>query len=127
MGIADVAELLYEANRDLLPSGADYTDLGDVLEQTAVNDYWITDDRNNLYRALKAVEIASDKDIYIDGVYLGPEFGTELFPYNTVAEGYDAAYPGDRLRIKAGSYNETLTFRKVVKLIPRDGTVRIGT
>jgi Zn-dependent metalloprotease len=125
MGIDAVSGLLYEANRDLLPSGADYRDLGDVLEQAAVNEYWSTGDRNNLYRALKAVEIASSVDVYVDAAWWGPEFGTELFPYNTVTEGYDASYPGDRLKIKAGTYNETLTFRKIMKLEPRDGTVRI--
>ncbi len=126
MGISDVAELFYEANRDLLPSGADYVDLSNVLQQTAVNDYWIEKNQNNLYRALKAVEIASGADVYVDGAHWGIELGTELSPYNTIAEGYDAAYPGDRLRIKAGTYNENLTFRKIMKITARDGTVAIG-
>jgi Zn-dependent metalloprotease len=126
MDIGDVAELLYEANRNLLPSGADYSDLGDILQQAAVNRYWTEKNQNNLYRALKAVEIASGVDIYVDGAHWGIELGTELFPYNTVAEGYEAAYPGDMLRVKAGTYAETLTLRKVMKIIPREGTVRIG-
>ncbi len=131
MDIPNVAALLYEVNANLLPSGADYRDLGNAMQQAAAvtSFYWDWGPvwtQNSLFRALKAVEIAATDDIYVDAAYWGPEFGTELFPYNTVEEAYAAAYPGDRLRIKAGSYNETPTFEKITKIYPRDGTVTIG-
>jgi Zn-dependent metalloprotease len=131
MDIPNVAALLYEVNANLLPSGADYRDLGNAMQQAAAvtSFYWDwgpVRTQNNLYRALKAVEIAATDDIYVDAAYWGPEFGTELFPYNTVEEAYAAAYPGDRLRIKAGSYNETPSLEKIMKIYPRDGTVTIG-
>ena len=102
-----------------------YADLYDVLQQASTNKYWWVEDQNNLYRACEAVEIASTTDIYVDGAHFGPEFGTELLPYNTVTEAYDVAFPGDDLKVKAGTYNERPTFRKIMTITSRDGTVRI--
>jgi Zn-dependent metalloprotease len=128
MGIARVADLYYEVNANLLTSGADYFDLGNTLEQAAVNLKWNTRDRNNLYRACVVVEIAdAGKGIYVDWSYSGPEDGSIAHPFNTVAEGLNAANPGDRLIIKGGSYNEILTLDKIMKLNTwGTGTVKIG-
>jgi Zn-dependent metalloprotease len=128
MGIARVADLYYEVNANLLTSGADYFDLGNTLEQAAVNLKWNTRDRNNLYRACLAVEIAdAGKGIYVDRSYSGPEDGSQAHPFNTVVKGLNDANPGDYLFIKSGSYNEILTLDKIMELNTWGaGTVIIG-
>jgi Zn-dependent metalloprotease len=131
MGISRVADLYYEVQTQLLSSGADYRDLYDALIQAAVNLNWTSGERSNLYRACDAVEIAGPgKDIYVDVSYTGwpewPEFGTKDFPFNTLAEGEAYAYPGDRLHIRGGSYNERIIFDKTMEIETWDGTVIIG-
>lgn len=127
MGVNRVADLYYEVNTKILTSGADYFDLYYALKQAAVNLGWNIDERNNLCKAFKAVEIIRERDIYVDGKYTGLfEFGTKYFPYNTIIEGYSALYPGDRLIIKAGSYNEFIIFKKIMEIRTQDGPVVIG-
>ncbi len=128
MGIGGVADLYYEVQTNLLASGADYFDLGNALQQAAVNLGWTSQQRNNVYLACVAVEIAFlPEDIYVDWSYSGPEQGTELHPFNTVAEGLNAANPGDDLIIKGGSYDETVTFDIILEVKSwDDNTVTIG-
>jgi len=114
LGIGKVADLYYEAATNLLTSSADYTDLYHALRQAAANLGWSAAERNNLYRACLAVEIADSHAVYVDGSHVGAESGSAIFPFNTVTEGYSAAFPGDFLYIAAGSYNETLTFEKAI-------------
>jgi len=54
--------------------------------------------------------------IFVDGAALGPVYGTELFPYHTVTEGYNAAAPGQDVNIAGGSYNEQPDMTKAVTL-----------
>lgn len=127
MGMDRVADLYYEANARLLTSGSDYNDLYYVLEQAAANPGWLPGDRVNLHKACAAVEIADTEDnVYVDTDHFGIELGSDLFPFNTIAEAHDATESGDRMIVKSGSYGETLTLSKAVLLVSRSGTVRIG-
>ena len=65
--------------------------------------------------------------IFVDGAYTGPvEVGTSFWPFNTVAEAYRLAWDGARIKIKTGSYPETLTLSKKLTLLALDGPVTIG-
>jgi Zn-dependent metalloprotease len=63
LGIAKVAALFYEAQTNLLVPAADYFDLYAVLAQAAVNLGWTPEERANLERACRAVEIAVSGEI----------------------------------------------------------------
>ena len=74
-----------------------------------------------------AVEIFSRKDIYVDWANSGSEDGTPSFPFNTILEGNFAIAPGNCLWIKAGSYDESVTFNKIMQIeVWGSGTVVIG-
>lgn len=127
MGISAVADLYYLVQTGLLTSGGDYIDLGHALETAAIFRFWGDAERNNLYRALAAVEIFSRKDIYVDWANSGYEDGTPDFPFNTISEGKSVVAPGNRLWIKAGSYDESVTFNKIMQIeVWGSGTVVIG-
>jgi Zn-dependent metalloprotease len=139
MGILRVAGLYYEVNTNLLSSGADWTDLYNALVQAAINLGWTTQERNNLYRACAAVEIASSRNIYVDAANNclaqdGRQFcslihgGSFPFggPFRTVSAGVNAARPGDTLFIRRGFYNEPLTIDKIMLIRSYDGVVTIG-
>jgi len=55
-----------------------------------------------------------------------PETGTPGFPFDTVTEGYNYAWPGARLKIQAGDYPETITFAKEMLIVGAGGDVIIG-
>jgi Zn-dependent metalloprotease len=133
MGINRVADLYYEVNTHVLTSGANYTDLFNALTQAAaVNLLWGTRDRNNLYRACRAVEINTPpKNTYVDGasncIPTGAQACTVLGgPFRTVIEGVNAVNPGDVLYIRAGTYNEPIVIDKIMEMRAYDGTVTIG-
>jgi len=139
MGISRIADLYYEVQTNLLPSAADYYDLGDALEQAASNLGWNSGDRENLHEALRAVEIARRQDVYVDramaGQCLGPN-GTRscIFiddnlwygPWHSIEQGLDFAQPGDIMNIATGSYDETPTFDTYMKIRSWNGPVTIG-
>jgi hypothetical protein len=54
------------------------------------------------------------------------EWGSRNLPFNTVNEANDAAWNGCRIRIKANTYPETLTFSKRMEVVAWDGHVVIG-
>jgi Zn-dependent metalloprotease len=124
MGIARVADLYYEVNARLLSSAPDYYDLYHALAMAAVNLGWTAEERDNLYRACRAVEIGYD--IYVDWSNSGFEDGSMPHPYNTVAEAYNAAEPGNRILIKGGNYNEAALYTKRLEMVARGGTVILG-
>jgi hypothetical protein len=132
MGMERVADLYYDANTHLLTSGATWDDLFQALRQAAVNLGWTDSERMNLYHACRAVEIGTPDDIYIDNSILcafqtGAEnCGFFAGPYPTVTEGVDEAHPGDRLYIRAGSYDESVTFSEWTIVRSVDGTAVIG-
>lgn len=66
--------------------------------------------------------------IWINGAYPGglPEIGSQTLPFNTVGEGYGAAFDGAQLKIVAGSYPGTFTFTKDIDIHAINGTVTIG-
>lgn len=72
LGLGRVAALFYEAQANLLVPAADYFDLYAVLAQAAVNLGWTPEERSNLERASRAVEIAVSGGI-------GTVFGVEGF------------------------------------------------
>ncbi len=55
-----------------------------------------------------------------------PQEGSFAFPYDTVNEGNNLVWNGARLKIRAGSYNETITFSKQMTVLAENGLVRIG-
>jgi len=57
MGISKVADLLYEAQVNLLTQSSDYADLYTQLNQAAINLGWLQTERDNLEQAMRAVEI----------------------------------------------------------------------
>ena len=129
MGITAVADLYYLVNAGpLITSGGDYMDLGNALEQAAMLFSWSSTNRNNLYRALVAVEIFESGAIFVNWANSsGYEDGTPVFPFNTITEGNFAVVSGDRLWIAVGSYDESVTFDKVMQVnIYGTGTVVIG-
>jgi bacillolysin len=127
MGVATVVGLFYYVNVNTLTSGANHTDLYHALRQAAINLGWTVTQRNNLYRACQAVEIAdAGRDFYVDAAFSGTELGTITNPFNTVAEGYTAVSPGDRLFLRAGSYPQTIVFEKAIEVLSYDGSAVIG-
>jgi hypothetical protein len=133
MGILRVAGLYYEVNTNILTSGANWTDLYNALVQASINLGWSVEERNNLYRACAAVEIASSQDIYVDqanncSFQDGRQFCAFHLggPFQKVINGANAARPGDALLIKGGFYNETLTFDKIMVIKSYGGVVTIG-
>jgi Zn-dependent metalloprotease len=60
VGISRVADLFYEAQTNLLTSGADYGDLYSALVQAAINLSWTEGEQMNLRSACNAVEINND-------------------------------------------------------------------
>jgi hypothetical protein len=80
-------------------------------------------------------EVGNDDDIYIkhysetihvDGAHTGDENGTPAWPFNTVAEANTFAWDGSRIKIRAGSYQESVTFSKQIQLLPWEGTATVG-
>jgi hypothetical protein len=143
LGISSVADLYYEANVNHLPKSADWTDLYDALNDAAVNLNWSGSERNNLYRACLAVEIASTpQDIYVDlsstcvyplGDLLCYNYGGGVFiggPYYEVSDAVSAALPGDHLFIHGGTYEETemhgsIVFETIGEIRSYNGTAII--
>ncbi len=62
MGVSRVADLMYEAQTNLLTSGSDYADLYTQLNQAAINLSWLQTERDNLEEAMRAVEIGGLPD-----------------------------------------------------------------
>jgi Zn-dependent metalloprotease len=60
MGIGRVADLLYEAQTNLLTKSAGYGDLYSALAQAALNLAWNAGDQANLRNACRAVEMDND-------------------------------------------------------------------
>ena len=131
--LSAVADLYYEVQVNLLTSGAGWTELYNALTQAAVNLGWGITDRNNLYRACLAVEIATPpRDLYVDkssgcpiptGI---PLCVVNVGPYLTVGQGVAGATSGDVLHIRIGSYNEPMTIEKILTLQTVNGSVTIG-
>ncbi len=118
MGITSVARLFYEAQANILTSGATYYDLHWALRQAAINLGWSMAPRTNLYNACLAVEIVGFYwPIYISTA--GNDTtgnGSTDAPFRTVTKGNQLAQPGDGLWIGNGSYNETLVFDKIMTI-----------
>jgi hypothetical protein len=108
--------------------------LYNALIQAAINLGWNVAERNNLYRACGAVEIASgSRDIYVD-------LNNDCFmpigrrdcllnvggPYTSVTTGLNKAFPGDHLFVRTGSYTETPLLDKIMTIQAYDGSVTIG-
>lgn len=64
--------------------------------------------------------------IFVDGGYAGEEHGRYWDPFNTVGEAHNYAWNGARIAIKSGSYPESLTFSKRIRLFAYAGTATIG-
>ena len=64
--------------------------------------------------------------INVNRFHGGNELGTPSEPYRTVNGGYNLAWDNTRLKIRAGSYNEAVTFSKPMTILADGGTVTIG-
>jgi hypothetical protein len=64
--------------------------------------------------------------VFVDGSYFGPAIGTPPMPFNTVAAGYAAAYGGNDLVVRAGTYPGPLILNKRLDVIPDGGIVQLG-
>jgi hypothetical protein len=64
--------------------------------------------------------------LHVDGAASPPGFGTPEHPYTQIGFAYLFAWPGARIKIAAGSYNERLTLNKRVTLVSAGGSVRVG-
>jgi hypothetical protein len=64
--------------------------------------------------------------VYVDFDYSGTEYGTEIFPFNTLADAFLAGNPGATVRIEPGTTNFTGTLSGAVRLESTGGSVRIG-
>ncbi len=141
MGVERVALLYYRAQTGLLTPTSGWTDLYNALQQAALDLNWTVAERNNLYRACRAVEIAAPDDVYVDKAKaclladgIDDGCGTGAIPYlpfaggpfPAVTQGNVAARPGDRLHIRAGSYSEKVVFNKRLSVVASGGAVVIG-
>lgn len=128
MGLDDAADLFYAANTRYLYETSDFYSLYDCLQLSATHLGWSTTERNNLYHACKAVEIAIETDVYVDYAAAGLHgMGFSNVPYAKVSEGVSAIRPGDRLHIREGTYSENLRIEIQTTLYAWDGPARIGT
>jgi Zn-dependent metalloprotease len=131
MGIPRVADLYYEVSTNFLTSGTVWNGLFTYLQQAAVNLGWTTAERNNLYRACQAVEIAVPYVRYVDASSACIESG-DFFcspvngPFHTLTTAQSYSATGAILDIKAGNYPETLVLDKTLELRANGGIVRIG-
>ncbi len=64
--------------------------------------------------------------IHVDKSYSGTEQGTPSQPYKTIGAANNFAWSGARIKIKASSYPETVTFNKQLTLLAEGGAVTIG-
>jgi hypothetical protein len=64
--------------------------------------------------------------IHVDKNYADSELGTPMQPFRTVTAANNFAWDGARIKIKPGSYNETLTFSRQLTVLADGGTVTIG-
>ena len=133
-GIPMVAALYYEVQVHLLTSSANWTELYNSLTQAAINLGWSVADRNNLYRACLAVEIANPgRDWFVDKSSLcSAHDGSAncvpnlIGPFLTVGQAVNAAWSGDNVVIRSGTYNEPMTVQKILTLNAENGPVTIG-
>jgi len=137
LGINRVADLFYLANVSFLTSGSGWSDLYEALRQASWYLGWNLDEQSNLHKACLAVEIAAPDTLYVNAaeacffktgeqfcnVTLGSTLGG---PFETVNQGVSGAWVGDRLMIRAGSYNETVIINKYMTLRAYAGDVHIG-
>ena len=64
--------------------------------------------------------------INVNRFHGGNELGTPSEPYRTVTAGYNLAWDNTRLKIRAGTYNEAVTFSKPMTILADGGSVIIG-
>jgi subtilisin family serine protease len=65
--------------------------------------------------------------IYVDASYQGAtQNGSSTRPYRTLVRAYSAAKSGDRISVRAGSYPETLSLTKRIRLEAEGGVARLG-
>ena len=73
--------------------------------------------RDNLGNESSAITstIKYDLDVYVDAKNVsGIENGTETYPFDTIAEGINAAITGKSVIVKEGTYNEKLIINKSI-------------
>jgi hypothetical protein len=77
-----------------------------------------------LYDWLKSLN--AHRELFVDRAAAGPESGTALAPFRTIAPANDVSSNGDLIYIRTGSYPEAITFSNQLTLVARDGPVTIG-
>ncbi len=115
----------------------------EFLDKGLMDSSWITLDYNprvsmvneNVLKLLStfkptalhfgAVAIIGLPVVYVDASNPGGEDGSEVRPFNTIAEGYAAAADGAELVIGSGEYQENVSFTKRMTVTGRKGNVVI--
>jgi len=64
--------------------------------------------------------------LHVDHSSSPPGIGTQGWPFTWIYLALDRAWPGVRIKIAAGSYNETFTINQDVTLVAQRGMVTIG-
>ncbi len=87
----------------------------------------ITASLNNLVSPVYNYNVIEEKFvIWVDFTYNGIEDGTEVQPFNTIAEAIDKVPDKGKIIIKSGTTDETLTIMKDVEIYSSGGKVKIG-
>lgn len=131
-----ISQLYYEAQVNLLTSSSGWDALFEALQQAAINLGWNVSDRNNLYRAMVAVEIARpglnqwvDKNATCVAATGAPTCASppiQAGPYKTISHAQATAWPGDILHVRSGTYGENITLNKILTIYAENGAVTIG-
>lgn len=63
------------------------------------------------------IDMKYDLNVYVDLANTsGIEDGTEIYPFNTISEGIEAALPGKSVIVSKGTYNEQIVINKDINL-----------
>ncbi len=105
---------------------SDFSDPDD-MNCSNIDSYWAVYGEFEETYPLISYWLAIGGTMHVDSNnFIPPWNGTPASPFRTVSEANHAAWNGLRIKIRAGSYPETLTISKRLTLIASGGTVTIG-
>lgn len=131
------------SRKGVYPFNYNYDDSFGTAEEPEGVTIWDLDDgrapgiRGQLHVLLLDNDGTNADDVYlkhytgticVDRNYTGAEKGTPSEPFNTVGEAINfyPVWDGAQIKIRAGSYPETLTFSKRVRVLSEGGTAAVG-
>ncbi len=119
---AGVAALVLSVDPSLTP-GEIRTILASTARDLGASGYDTTFG-NGLLNAVDAINAVGD--VFVDASAPSGGNGSYNSPFKTVTAGYGALSPGETLVIRSGSYNETLTMSKNIRILTPTGLVTIN-